>query len=184
MKEVFVCLAGGFEEIEAITVIDVLRRAEINVVTVSLSGTYEVEGAHAVIVKADRLFEMTDFGQAEMIVLPGGMPGAVNLNNHAGLLEKIGEFNRSGKLLGAICAAPMILGGLGILEGRDVTCYPGFEKYCRNARIQPRKVVTDGNIVTGKGAGVAMEFALALVEKLKGRECKEQVAEKMLVPGY
>jgi len=127
MKEVIVCLATGFEEIEAITIIDVLRRAGIKVATVSLNGTYEVEGAHAVVVKADRLFEMTDFGQAQMIVMPGGMPGTVNLNNHAGLRKEIGEFNRSGKLLGAICAAPMVLGELGILEGRDVSCYPGFE---------------------------------------------------------
>ncbi len=177
--EVIVCLADGFEEIEAVTVIDVLRRAAIKVITVSINGTYEVAGAHAVIVKADRLFEMADFGSADMIVLPGGMPGAVNLNNHAGLREKIGEFNRSGKWLGAICAAPLVLGELGILEGREVTCYPGFEKYCRNAHLHSGTVVTDRNIITGKGAGVAMQFALVLVEMLKGKEISRRVAEKM-----
>ena len=182
MKTIAVHLAEGFEEIEAINIIDVLRRAEFNVIIVSVTGGSEVTGAHKIKVTADSLYEETDYTEVDMIVLPGGMPGAVNLNEHNGLKNQILEFNKNGKLLGAICAAPMVLGQLGLLKDKSATCFPGFEKYLEGAKITGAATETDGNIVTGKGAGVAIIFALKIVEKLKGKKEADELADRMVVP--
>ena len=182
MKTIAVHLAEGFEEIEAISIIDVLRRAAFEVVIVSVTGTLGVIGSHQIKVTADRLFDDVDYSEIDMIVLPGGMPGAKNLNNHAGLRKQILDFNKNGKLLGAICAAPLVLGQLGLLNGKNATCFPGFEKYLEGAKITGAATETAGNIITGKGAGVAIKFALKIVEELKGKNTADELADRMVVP--
>jgi len=184
MKKAVIFLSDGFEEIEAITIIDVLRRAGIDIYSVSVTGQREVIGSHNIRFISDFLFDNTDFAQIDLLILPGGMPGAMNLNNHSGLRSLILEFNEKGKELGAICAAPLVFGNLGILENRNATCFPGFEKYLQGAKIQSGPVVKDKNILTGSGPGVALQFALAIVEMLSGREISETLARNMLVQGY
>lgn len=180
MKNVCVFLATGFEEIEAISIIDVLRRASIPVTTVSVTGNLEVDGAHQVRVTADKLFNAVDYSEAEMLVLPGGMPGAKNLAAHKGLNNLILNFYQNNRPLGAICAAPLVFGGLGILDKKEATCYPGFESYLKGAKITSKPVVQAGNIVTGKGPGVAITFALKIVEMLKGKELAGIIKENLI----
>lgn len=169
-------LAEGFEEIEAIAPIDILRRAGIEVVTVSVSDKNDVCGSHGILIKADALFKEIDFSTADLLCLPGGMPGTKNLDNHQELKDLIVRHANSGKNLGAICAAPSILGKLGLLNGKEAICFPGFEDQLIGAKLSNKKVVRDGNIVTAKAAGVAVEFALKLVEILKGKSASDQVA--------
>jgi 4-methyl-5(b-hydroxyethyl)-thiazole monophosphate biosynthesis len=180
-KKIAVHLADGFEEIEAISIIDVLRRAGLDVVTVSVTGKLEVNGAHQIKVLADRLFENVDYKDVYMIVLPGGMPGASNLNAHEGLRKKIKTFVAEDKQLAAICAAPLVFGNLGILEGKQAVCYPGFESHLKGADILQVPVVESGNIITGRGPGVAIQFALRIVEKMVSSEKAELIASQMLV---
>jgi len=180
--KVGVYLAEGFEEIEAVSIIDVLRRAEISVKVISVSGKLEVTGAHHIKLVADELIEdiqAEDFG---MLILPGGMPGTTNLSACKILQKQVSDFNSQNKLLGAICAAPMVLGQWGILKNRQATCFPGFEKYLTGASVSAEAVVVSGNVVTGRGAGVALAFALKIVEILKGKSVSENLAQKMLVP--
>lgn len=181
MKKIVVPLAEGFEEIEAVSIIDVLRRANFDVIIISITGEKEVFGAHNIKIVADKLFEEIDFPQIDMIILPGGMPGTNNLRNHGGLREKILNFNDQNKALGAICAAPMVFGELGILKNKDVTCYPGFEEFLRGAIVTNLPVETCGNIITGKGAGVAIDFALKITELFKGEKFAKELKEKMIV---
>jgi 4-methyl-5(b-hydroxyethyl)-thiazole monophosphate biosynthesis len=181
MQNIAVHLAEGFEEIEAISIIDVLRRADFDVNIVSISGNFVVTGSHNIKIMADSLFESIDYNLIDMIVLPGGMPGTKNLNNHQELKNQILNFYENGKLLGAICAAPMVFGNLGILEGKKATCYPGFENELIGAKTTGRAVEQAGKIITGKGAGVAIDFALKIVEILKGKELAKELAEKMVV---
>jgi len=122
-----------------------------------------------------------DYPSVDMIILPGGMPGSKNLNNHAGLKKQILEFNAAGKPLGAICAAPLVFGQLGILKNKRATCFPGFENYLEGANVTGVAVERDGNIITGKGAGVAIRFALKIVEMFKGAGFAEELAGKMIV---
>jgi len=180
-KKIAVHLADGFEEIEAVSIIDVLRRAGLSVVTVSVTGKLEVDGAHQIKVLADRLFESVDYSDVYMIVLPGGMPGASNLNAHEGLKAQIVKFNNENRPLAAICAAPLVYGNLGILNGKQAVCYPGFEKYLKGAEILSNPFVESGNVITGRGPGVAIQFALKLVEKLVSAEKAEALAGQMLV---
>lgn len=177
---VYIHLATGFEEVEALTAADLLRRAGIGAQLVSLTGEKTVAGAHGLKIVADLLFEDGDYGSCEMIVLPGGMPGTNELAAHRGLCDKIREFDRDKKPIGAICAAPMVLGKLGILKGKKATIYPGMEEYLGGASHGQGKVVTDGNIITSMGPGTAMDFALALVEKLCGRSEAEKLREDLI----
>jgi DJ-1 family protein len=181
MKEAFIFLAEGFEETEAIATIDVIRRAEIKLTSVSISDDYLVKGAHDVWVKADRLFPETDFSNGSVLVLPGGMPGAANLNNHAGLKKLLKEYAGQGKKIAAICAAPLVLGGLGLLQGKNATAYPGFEATLVGAEFIKTGVVIDGNIITGRGPGFAVDFGLAIVSQLVGSEKADEVAAGMLL---
>ncbi len=178
--KVAVHLAEGFEEIEAVSIIDVLRRAEIETLVVSVTEKPEVTGSHGIKITADQLFEAVDYKTVEMIVLPGGMPGAQNLKNHNALGEQILQFNKSGKPLGAICAAPMVLGNLGILANQKATCFPGFEDQLTGAQVTAEDVVTSGKIVTGRGPGVAIKFALKIVETIKGKELADELGKKMI----
>ena len=181
MKKIAVHLAEGFEEIEAISIIDTLRRAGFEVTVVSMNKSMEVEGAHEITVKADTLFESLDYDNIDMIVLPGGMPGAANLKAHSGLREQILNFSDMKKTLAAICAAPMVFGNLGLLKEKQATCYPGFEDELHGAVITGEAVEEADNIITGKGAGVAIKFALKIVEKLKGKYVADELGAKMIV---
>jgi 4-methyl-5(b-hydroxyethyl)-thiazole monophosphate biosynthesis len=180
-KRIAVYLADGFEEIEAVSIIDVLRRADLDVVVVSVTGKTEVTGAHQLKVVADALFENVKFNEIDMIVLPGGMPGASNLDAHPGLKELIMKFNSENKPLAAICAAPLVYGNLGILMGKQAVCYPGFEKYLKGAEILSVPVAVSGNVITGRGVGVALKFALKIVEKMVSVEKAEWLAKQILV---
>ncbi len=180
MKKIAVHLAEGFEEIEAVSIIDVLRRAELEVSIISITGNLEVSGSHRIKIGADLLFEDVDYSQIDMLVLPGGMPGAKHLKEHIGLAEQIVKFNDNGKPIGAICAAPLVLGNLGILKDIKATCYPGFEGELHGAIVTENDVELSGSVVTGKGAGVAIDFALKIVEMLKGKEEATQLAHKMI----
>ena len=181
MKKAVVFLAPGFEEIEALSIIDILRRAGVETKIVSVAANYVVIGAHKVKVEVDETFNDFDFSQIDMLVLPGGMPGAENLRNHDGLLELLKTFAAEGKEIAAICAAPMVFGDLGLLEGKNATCYPGFEAKLRGANVSGDAVVVDGNITTGKGPGFAFDFALTLVEKLVDEEVRKEVESGMLI---
>ena len=181
---VYVHLAEGFEEVEALTVVDLLRRAEIETETVSVTGHLPVTGSHGIKVIADILFEDAVYSACEAIVLPGGLPGSTNLDAHEGLCEKILSFHNQGKLLAAICAAPQVFGHLGILEGKKATCYPGLEKELEGADFQETPVVKDSGIITSRGPATAMPFALALIEELKGKEKADEIAGGLLYKSY
>lgn len=181
MKNIAVHIAEGFEEIEAVTIIDILRRAEIKVLLISITNKLEVTGSHGIKIITDQLFGDVNYDLIDMIVLPGGMPGAANLNEHLGLREQILNFNESKKPLGAICAAPLVFGNLGILKSKKATCYPGFENQLHGAFVTGEDVVIAENIITGKGAGVAIEFALSIVEMLKGKALATELAKKLVL---
>ena len=175
--KVYIFLADGFEEIEGLTVVDIMRRAKIDVETISITGQKQINGAHKIIVEADRLFEETDFSDGDMLVLPGGMPGTLNLKEHEGLRNLIGEFDKKKKYLAAICAAPSILSELGILKGRKACAYPSFEEGLDCAQVVHEAAVTDGHVTTGRGMGAAIPFALKLTELLCGTEKANEIAE-------
>lgn len=181
MKTVYVFFADGFEEIEAFSVVDVLRRAGIQVVMVSVTPDEIVKGAHGISVLCDKNIVNCDFYDASMLVLPGGMPGAATLGTCEDLRRLLQQFAESDKPLAAICAAPMVLGQFGLLQGKKVTCYPGFEQYLDGADYTAALVEKDGNIITGKGPGAAMSFAFALVEHLLGETKVEELKEAMIV---
>jgi 4-methyl-5(b-hydroxyethyl)-thiazole monophosphate biosynthesis len=179
---VYVHLADGFEEIEALTVVDLLRRAQIPVETVSIMGRLNLMGAHGIEVVADVLFDDADYHGCEMIVLPGGSQGAINLSVHDELTEKLYSFANMGKWIAAICAAPaFVLGRHGILEGRKATCYPGLEVDLQGAEYVPERIVIDENIITSKGPSTAMDFALTIIETLKGEEARAQISKDLLL---
>ena len=180
MAKVYVFLANGFEEVEAMAPVDVLRRAGIEVVTVSITGSEFVKGAHNVIIKADKVFTECKYDDAELVVLPGGMPGATNLNEHQGLRNLIIEHNLRHKKIGAICAAPLVLGGLGLLKGKKATCYPGFEKYLTEAEYTAALVTVDSNIITGEGPAASLEFAYTLLEQIAGSKHVAPLREGMM----
>jgi len=180
-KKIAVHLANGFEEIEAISIIDVLRRADIEVLVVSVTGKVEVNGAHQIRILADTLFEEVDYSDLFMIVLPGGMPGASNLDAHEGLKNQIKQFDQENRPLAAICAAPMVLGNLGVLQGKQAVSYPGFESYLKGAEVLTVPVVESGNVITGRGIGTALEFALAIVRKAVSDEKAKLIASQILV---
>lgn len=184
MNTIAIHLATGFEEIEAITIIDVLRRAGLNVITISVTGEYLVTGAHQIPVKADKMFREVDYDTVDMIILPGGMPGASNLGAHEGLKLQIKNFHSKEKPIGAICAAPMVLGRIGILEGKNAVCYPGFEKELKGASVGFSPVMVDGNIITARGIGAALSFALQIVKTVQNKKKADQLAASMLVESW
>lgn len=178
---VYVHLAEGFEEIEALTVVDVLRRAEIDVKTLSITGSKTVTGTHGISVEADILYEEADYPSCEMIVLPGGLPGADYLDAHEGIAKHVKCFAEDDdKKLAAICAAPMVLGSCGVLHGKKATIYPGMEDELKDGEATGQRVTIDGNIITAMGPAVAMEFALAIVEALKGKAASDEVSDDLL----
>ena len=183
MSESFLFLAEGFEEIEALTAVDVLRRAGIDVKTVSITSALQVTGAHGVTVTADLIFDNTLFSSPKWLILPGGMPGAVNLYECAPLQGLLRRQVASDKgRIAAICAAPaVVLGRLGLLEGRKATCYPGFENEMKGANVVSDPVVVDGKFVLGNGPSNAVIWALHIVKEEKGIDVAENVANGMLL---
>lgn len=163
MKECYVFLAEGFEEIEALTVVDILRRDNIVVQTVSITKEKTVEGAHRIPVVTDKLLKDIKISDAALLVLPGGMPGTLNLKECEPLMDMVRQFAETNRRIAAICAAPTILGDMGILEGKAACCYPGMEGQLKGAKVSMEEVVTDGNITTSRGMGTAIPFALELV---------------------
>ena len=164
---VYVFLADGFEEIEALGTVDILRRSELEVKTVSINETLEVCGTHGIKVTADILTSDVNEDDVDAIVLPGGMPGADNLENCKFVTDLISKCAKEGKIVAAICAAPKVPGVLGLLSGVKATCYPGFEARLFSAKLSNKRVVCDKNFITAKGAGVTHEFALAIATALK-----------------
>ena len=179
-------LADGFEEIEALAPVDILRRAgvEVNTVAVGKLLTKKVAGSHGIEVEADITMseakKFWDSGDVEMIVLPGGMPGAKNLDEDKDVDAIVRAAAESGKIIAAICAAPMIPGKRGLLSGKRAVCYPGFEQYLEGAVLTGGRVEADGNYVTGCGMGAALEFSLALTRLLKGDEAADKLFAAVL----
>ena len=165
MAKVYVFLTEGFELVEALAVVDVLRRASIDVVTVSIMDKKTVMSAQKVEVVADTMFADNDYSKADVLFLPGG-PGTKGLEAHEGLVAVLKKHFADGKQLAAICAAPSVFGHLGFLEGKQATCFPGFEGELRGAQFVPERVVCDGNIVTSRGMGTAIDLGLCLVGRL------------------
>ena len=180
MAKVYEFLATGFEDIEALIPLDIMRRAGVDFKTVSVTGSLVVESAHGVKIEADMLIEDADFGDADLLMLPGGLPGATNLNAHAGVRKALVEHNVRGKMIGAICAAPMVLGGLGMLEGKRATCYPGFEKYLEGAEYTNELCTIDGNITTGEGPAAALPYAYKLLAALTDAKTADGIADGMM----
>jgi protein deglycase len=181
MKKAVIHLANGFEEVEAVTPIDVLRRAGCEVTVVSVTGSREVNSSRGLTIVADLLFEQMNYADADIIIFPGGQPGSDNLNKHEGVKELIRNFNARGKMIAAICAAPMILSMADIIQGKRVTCFPGVESKLKGAICTGNAVETDGNIITGKAAGSAMKFSLLLAEKLIHKNKAEELKKNMCV---
>lgn len=181
MKESYLFLADGFEEIEAIVPIDVLRRAGMKVKTVSITSSRQVIGAHGVIVTADLVFDPVLFTEPDWLILPGGMPGATNLYEFTPLHGLLRQHKADGGHIAAICAAPaVVLGQLGLLEGEKATCYPGFENLCKGAEMVDSPVVTSHNLVLSSGPANALSWALAIVRMSRGDKDTHSVAAGML----
>ena len=180
MSKVYVFLAEGFEEIEGLTVVDLLRRAKVETEMVSIMKGKQIKGSHGIKVTADRMFEDVDFSDADLLVLPGGMPGTLNLGNHEGLCELLKKHYAENKMIAAICAAPCVFGQLGFLNGRIATCYPGFENKLEGAIVCATKVAVDGNVTTSKGLGTAIDFSLKLIEQLVDQQTALEISQGIM----
>ncbi|MCL1844693.1 MAG: DJ-1/PfpI family protein [Defluviitaleaceae bacterium] len=180
MYEAFIFLTDGFEEIEAVTTLDILRRGGVSVVSVSLTGRHEVVGSHEIYVGADMLFDDLSGTEGAMLILPGG-PGTANYKKHELFLELLRQHNEAGGKIAAICAAPTVLGGLGILDERVAVCYPALKDDLRAAHFGQASTVTDENITTSKGPATSIDFALEILRIVKGDREAAEVAEGMLV---
>jgi 4-methyl-5(b-hydroxyethyl)-thiazole monophosphate biosynthesis len=177
---IYVFLATGFEDIEALAPVDIMRRASLQVKTVSITNEQIVTSAHGVGIVADMLLSEVDFTQAKMLVLPGGMPGAANLDACTQLTQAIANHYNAGGAIAAICAAPLVFGHLGLLQGRRATCYPGFEDYLTGATYTGELVTVDGNVITGEGPAATFCYAYTLCEMLCGKATAEALKEGMM----
>lgn len=180
MKTMYVFLAEGFEEIEALAPIDVMRRAGLHVVTVSVTGDHVVKGAHGVPVVSDAIFDELDYVDAALLFLPGGLPGATNLEAHVGLCDLLkAKAGQEETILAAICAAPIVLGGLGLLQGKKATCYPGFEGTMQGATYTAAHLTIDDNVFTACGPAAAWSLGFAFVEHFCGVEKADELRAGM-----
>lgn len=178
---VYVFLAQGFEELEAIAPIDLLTRAGIKVLTLAVGGSLKVRGSHGIEIVADGFAsDFQDCRDVELIILPGGMPGTVNLNESEEVQRLISSALEGDTRIAAICAAPSVLGLRGLLEGKRAVCYPGFENKLNGATVCDERVVTDGRFTTAKGAGAAVEFGLELVSLLRGADVAEKIKNAII----
>ena len=180
MAKVYEFMANGTEEIEALTVIDVLRRGGVDARMVSITGSEYIESSHGIVIKCDTTIEQADLSDADFLLLPGGLPGSTNLLEHEGVREALMKQAADGKRIGAICAAPMVLGDLGLLRGKRATCYPGTEKYMDGAEYTQDIFTVDGNIITGCGPAATLPYSYAILEMLTDRETAEGLKEGMM----
>ena len=182
MAKIYVFLADGCEEIEALTPVDLLRRAGNEVCTVTVMGRQNICGSHGISICADAVLESTDFEDGDLFLLPGGMPGTKHLLENRRLAELLTRKYGEGKRLAAICAAPWVLGDLGMLRGRKAVCYPGMEEHLTGAEALTVPAVTDGPVTTARGVGAAIDFALELIRLLNGEEKAASVKEEIVYP--
>lgn len=180
MKKIGVFFANGFEEVEALTVVDLCRRGGIEVNMVSIEDSLNVVGRTNIEIKTNMLYDEKIVANYDGLILPGGMPGTTNLMEHKGLCDILCDFNCKGKLVAAICAAPMVLGALGILKGKKACCYPGMEGYLKGAEVEHELVSKDGNVITSRGVGTAIAFSLAIIENLKDKKTSNEVKESIV----
>lgn len=179
MKKVIIFLADGTEEVEALTPLDYLRRAGADVTLAGISGVYQ-RTSHGIEIKTDaKVSDIDENTPFDMVVIPGGMPGTNNIEENPRAMAIIKKAAMDGKFIGAICAAPKIIGALGLLSGKKATCYPGFEKYLLGATAVNEKAVRDENFITATGAGAANEFAFELIAALYGKEEAEKTARSV-----
>ncbi len=177
MSKAYIFLADGFEEVEGLAAVDVLRRGGVEVVMVSMNRSNCIKGSHNIGILCDSVFEDCVFDDGDMVILPGGLHGTNALMAHDGLRDVLYTYRDEEKFIAAICAAPSVLGMNGILKGKKATCYPGFEDKLLGAEVLTDKVVCDGSIITGKGMGPAVEFGLKLLEVLEGTDISKKVAD-------
>ena len=180
MKKAGIFLADGFEEVEGLTVVDLLRRAGMEVEMLSIMGRELVESSHKVMVKTDKLAEEAEYESFDILVLPGGMPGTLNLGNSQIVQESLKKQNQRGRWIGAICAAPSVLGEAGLLKGKEAVCYPGFEEKLLEAKVCFESVKVDGNVITSRGMGTAIDFGLAIIEQLLSKEKAEEIGKSII----
>ena len=180
MKKTILLTADGFEEVEGLTVVDLLRRAGISCEIVSLSDRETVTGSHNICIRADRGFSTISPDDLDAVILPGGMPGTTHLAEDERVLALLRAMYGDGKLIAAICAAPTVLAKAGLLSGRDATCYPGLEDRLVGAHFSDARVVQDGTVITSRGVGTAIPFALALISFLDSKEKADAIAESIV----
>jgi len=180
MAQALIFLAPGYEEVEMLTVVDLLRRSHISIDMVSVTDSLEVTSSHNVTIKADKLFLEADFDEADMIILPGGVPGTPNLLAFKPLTDKIREFAAQKKWLSAVCAAPTIYSELGLYQGRKATCFPTFTEKLTDAVYVKQPVVVDDIFITSRGAGTSIEFAAAIVERFSGKDAAKEVLDAII----
>lgn len=178
--KIMVLLAEGFEEVEALTVVDYLRRMDIEIDMVSVTEDRSVKGAHDIEVLVDKELNDLDISKYEGLVIPGGLVGAENLKKNRDVIKVVREMNHDDRLVGAICAGPIVLEEAGILGGKEYTCYPGFEDEIGQGNFKDENVVRDGNMITAKGPALAVDFALELVNFLLGKEAKEHLMKDIV----
>ena len=175
-----VFFANGYEEIEALTVVDLTRRAGIETWMVSITDEKTVTGSHGIAVSMDMTLAEVDFEGVDMIVLPGGMPGTLNLEACASLMEQVKAFDATGKYISAICAAPTVFGHLGLLKGKKACCYPGMEDGLEGAEVTYESTATADHILTSRGMGTAIDFGLEIIARFKGQEAADDMAKKIV----
>ena len=180
MAKALIFLATGYEEVEMLTVVDMLRRAGIDIDMVSVTKDLEVTGSHNITIKADVLFEDADLDQAQALILPGGIPGTPNLKAYTPLCEALKTFAKEGKLVAAVCAAPTVLSELGILKDKKATSYPSFEGKLDCAEYLQQPYVVDGNVITSRGMGTVIDFGLAIVSYFGSEELVEDVRKHLV----
>ncbi len=180
MANIAIFLANGFEEIEALTVVDLCRRAGLTIDMVSVTDSLQVTGSHGIEVKADKVIDDLDFDAMDMLVLPGGMPGTTNLENTEKLMENIRAFDSKGKYISAICAAPGVFGRAGLDQGKKACVFRGLEGELKGADFQMSETTVDGHILTSRGMGTAMAFGLAIVERFCGKEAADELGKKVV----
>jgi 4-methyl-5(b-hydroxyethyl)-thiazole monophosphate biosynthesis len=180
MKKTALIAADGFEEVEGLTIVDLLRRAGIVCDIVSLGGGEEITGSHGIRIIADRPFDGTDFAGYDAVILPGGQPGTDTLLKDGRVIELLRRFAGEGKVTAAVCAAPTVLAAAGLLEGKKAVCYPGLEERLTGALVRYEPAVQDGNIITGRGVGAAIFFALQIIRALEGEEAAKKIGEKIV----
>ena len=182
MCKVTVFIADGTEETECLTIVDLLRRAGIDVRLVSIMETEKIVSSHKVTIIADGQFDTEDYSDSDMLFVPGGMPGVTNMLSHEGLIELIRSFDAQGKRLGAVCAGPSVLGKAGVLKGKKATCFPGWEDKLDCGEYTGSLVETDGRIITGRGLGACIDEGLEIIRSLKGEEAAEDIKRRIQHP--